>query len=136
MGKGFALQFKLKFPKNFREYKKMCKRGDIEPGRVFVFDRGELFEVDQGPQYIINFPTKTHWRKPSKLEYIEMGMDALVEEVQQRDIDSIAIPPLGYGNGGLDWEDVEATIERHMEALPDVHVVLYPTGLRARRRRR
>lgn len=128
MGKGIALQFKLKLPENFREYEKVCKRGDLEPGRVFVFDRGKLFEEDQGPQYIINFPTKTHWRKPSKLKYIEMGMDALVEEVQQRGIESIAIPPLGCGNGGLDWEDVEATIERHMEALPGVHVVLYPPG--------
>ena len=128
MGKGIALQFKLKFPENFREYEKVCNRGDLEPGRLFVFNRGELLEENQGPQYIINFPTKTHWRKPSKLEYIETGMDALVEEVQQRDIDSIAIPPLGCGNGGLDWEDVEAIIERHMKALPDVRVVLYPPG--------
>ncbi len=128
MGKGIALQFKQKFPENFREYKKVCDRGDLEPGRLFVFDRGELFEEKQEPQYVINFPTKTHWRKPSRLEYIEQGMDALVEEVQQRDIESIAIPPLGCGNGGLDWEDVGAIIERHMEALPDVRVVLYPPG--------
>lgn len=128
MGKGIALQFKLKFPENFRAYEKVCNQDELEPGRVFVFDRGELFEGDQGPQYIINFPTKTHWRKPSKLEYIEQGMDALVEEVQQRKIESIAIPPLGCGNGGLDWEDVEAIIERHMEVLSDVRVVLYPPG--------
>jgi O-acetyl-ADP-ribose deacetylase (regulator of RNase III) len=128
MGKGIALQFKLKFPENFRAYEKVCNQDDLEPGRLFVFDRGQLFEEDQGPQYIINFPTKTHWRKPSKLEYIEMGMDALVEEVQKRDIESIAIPPLGCGNGGLDWEDVETIIERHMEALPSVRVVLYPPG--------
>ncbi|MFB6285663.1 MAG: macro domain-containing protein [Candidatus Bipolaricaulia bacterium] len=128
MGKGVALQFKLKFPENFRAYEKVCNQDELEPGRVFVFDRGELFEGDQGPQYIINFPTKTHWRKPSKLEYIEQGMDALVEEVQQRKIESIAIPPLGCGNGGLDWEDVEAIIERHMEVLSDVRVVLYPPG--------
>lgn len=93
MGKGIALQFKQTFPENVREYKKVCDRGDLEPGRLFVFDRGELFEGDQEPQYVINFPTKTHWRKPSKLEYIEQGMDALVEEVRQRDIESIAIPP-------------------------------------------
>jgi O-acetyl-ADP-ribose deacetylase (regulator of RNase III) len=128
MGKGIALQFKLKFPENFRAYETVCNQDELEPGRLFVFDRGQLFEENDGPQYIINFPTKTHWRKPSKLEYIEQGMDALVEEVQQRDIESIAIPPLGCGNGGLDWEDVEAIIERHIEALPEVRVVLYPPG--------
>lgn len=128
MGKGIALQFKLKFPENFRAYKKVCNQDELEPGRLFVFDRGQLFEEDRGPQYIINFPTKTHWRKPSKLEYIEGGTDALVEEVQQRDIESIAIPPLGCGNGGLEWEEVGAIIEQRMEALPDVRVVLYPPG--------
>lgn len=126
MGKGIALQFKLKFPENFRAYKQVCDREELEPGRLFVYNRGGLFEEEPGPQYIINFPTKTHWRPPSELEYIEAGMEALVEEVQQRGIESIALPPLGCGNGGLDWEDVESIIERHMEALPDVRVVLYP----------
>lgn len=128
MGRGIALQFKLKYPENFRAYKKVCDRRELEPGRMFVFDRGELFKEEPGPQYIINFPTKTHWRPPSKIEYIEAGMEALVKEIQQRDIESIAIPPLGCGNGGLNWKDVEAIIEQHVAALPMVRVVLYPPG--------
>lgn len=128
MGKGIALQFKLKFPENFREYKKVCDRDDLKPGRLFVFDRGELLSDENGPQYIINFPTKTHWRSRSKLEYIESGMEALIKEVKQRDIASVAIPPLGCGNGGLDWEDVGAIIESHADALPNVRFILYPPG--------
>ena len=128
MGKGLALQFKLKYPENFRAYAKVCNKGELEPGQLFVFDRGQLFEADQQPRYIVNFPTKKHWRPPSKLDYIEHGMEALVNEVQQRGIKSVAIPPLGCGNGGLDWDDVETIIRRHMEALPDTRVVLYPPG--------
>lgn len=128
MGKGIALQFKLKFPENFRAYKKVCAQDDLKPGRLFVFDRGGLLDKAERPQYIVNFPTKTHWRSPSKLEYIEEGMRALVGEVRRRDMRSIAIPPLGCGNGGLDWEDVEAIIKRHVDALPDMRIVLYPPG--------
>jgi len=128
MGKGIALQFKLKFPENFRHYKKVCDRGDLEPGRLFVFDRGELIENDGEPRYIINFPTKKHWRSPSKLEYIEAGMQALIEELKQRNITSVAIPPLGCGNGGLDWTDVGGVIKSQADALPDVRFVLYPPG--------
>lgn len=128
MGKGIALQFKQKFPENFKAYKRVCNRDELEPGRLFVHDRGELFEDVDGPQYIINFPTKTHWRSPSKLEYIESGMDALVEEVKSRQIQSVAIPPLGCGNGGLEWDDVGAIIESHAEKMPDVRVVLFPPG--------
>ena len=133
MGKGIALQFKLKFPGNFRRYKKVCDRGELEPGRLFVFDRGDLIEGDgHGPRYVVNFPTKTHWRSPSKLSYIEDGMDALVREVERRRIASIAIPPLGCGGGGLDWGDVEAIITSRFEALPGVRVVLFPPGYRPR----
>lgn len=128
MGRGIALQFKLKFPENFRAYEKVCRRDDLKPGRLFVFERGKLFDGKDGPDYIFNFPTKKHWRSPSRLEYVEKGMEALVEEVQERGITSIAIPPLGCGNGGLDWEDVEAIIERQVKALPGVRVILYPPG--------
>lgn len=128
MGKGIALQFKLKFPENFRQYKRVCDRGDLEPGRLFVFDRGELFGDDQRPRYVVNFPTKKHWRSKSRLEYIESGMEALVREVEQREIESIAIPPLGCGNGGLDWSNVEPIIERRFAPLSDVHVIVYPPG--------
>lgn len=128
MGKGIALQFKLKFPENFRAYEKVCKHDDLQPGRLFVFERGKLFKEKEGPDYIVNFPTKKHWRSPSRLEYIEKGMDALVREIKELKITSIAIPPLGCGNGGLDWEDVEAIIEQKMEAVPEVRVILYPPG--------
>lgn len=128
MGKGIALQFKQKFPDNFRQYKRVCDRGDLEPGTLFVHDRGELFGDSGGPRYIINFPTKTHWKKPSKLEYIASGMDALIDEMQARGVESIALPPLGCGNGGLDWSEVRAIIESHAKRVPDVHFVLFPPG--------
>lgn len=128
MGKGIALQFKRKFPQNFRAYEKVCKNDALKPGRVFVHDRGALFASDQAPRYIVNVPTKTHWRRPSELAYIEAGMEALVDEIQQRGIASVAIPPLGCGNGGLEWERVEAIIQHHMQAVPATRVVLYPPG--------
>ena len=131
MGKGIALQFKQKFPQNFRRYEKVCKNDALKPGRVFVYDRGALFTSDQAQRYIVNFPTKTHWRLPSEIEYIEEGMRSLVDEIQQRDITSVAIPPLGCGNGGLEWPHVEAIIQQQMQAVPDTRVVLYPPGARS-----
>lgn len=132
MGKGIALQFKLRFPENFKQYKTVCDADELEPGEVFVFDRGDLFgdeETDSGrPRYIINVPTKTHWKNPSKLEYIEAGMEALVQEIEARNIASIAIPPLGCGNGGLDWDDVRPIIESHLDPLPEVRTVLFAPG--------
>lgn len=132
MGKGIALQFKQKFPQNFRRYEKVCKNDALQPGRVFVHDRGALFTSDQAQRYIINVPTKTHWRRPSEIEYIEGGIEALVDEIQQRGIVSVAIPPLGCGNGGLEWARVEAIIQHHMQAVPDTRVVLYPPGAYSR----
>ena len=132
MGKGIALQFKQKFPQNFRRYEEVCKNDALKPGRVFVHDRGALFSDDQAQRYIVNVPTKTHWRLPSEIEYIEEGMQALVDEVQQRGITSVAIPPLGCGNGGLEWTHVEAIIRQQMQAVTDTRVVLYPPGARSR----
>lgn len=131
MGRGIALQFKLKYPENFKHYAKACKRGELRPGKLFIFDRGRLLKTGgappDGPRFIINFPTKRHWREKSRLSYIRDGMAALVDEVHARGIRSIAIPPLGCGNGGLDWKEVRTIIESAMEeGAPNVKVLLYP----------
>src|SRR4051812_42763684 len=99
MGKGLALQFKRRFPENFRAYAAACKRGEVAIGRMFVT---EMYGPTP-PRYLINFPTKKHWRDPSQLEYVRAGLAALVGEIRTRGIRSIAVPPLGCGNGGLAW---------------------------------
>lgn len=125
MGRGIALQFKKAFPEVFKVYESACKRGEIQPGTVLTCDLNRL----DPPHYVINVPTKKHWRSKSKLEYVEAGLDALVDEVQRLGLKSIAIPPLGSGLGGLDWNEVRPRIERAFEALPEVQVYLYePTG--------
>lgn len=121
MGKGIALQFKKAFPENFKAYEQACKTGEVRPGRMFMFDVGKL----QNPRYIINFPTKRHWKGKSKLEDIESGLRALVELVGRLGIKSLAIPPLGCGNGGLDWAVVYPMISRAFEVLPEVRVLVY-----------
>jgi len=125
MGKGIALQIKKRFPENFKAYEAACRREEVKPGRMFVFETGQMFN----PRYIINFPTKRHWRGKSRYEDIESGLKALVREVRQRKIRSIAIPPLGSGLGGLQWNRVKAMIEAAFEEMPDVRVKLYePKG--------
>lgn len=125
MGKGIALQFKQAFPANFRAYEAAAKAGMVTPGRMLVHDHGMLIQ----PRYVINFPTKRHWRGKSRMEDVEAGLAALVEEVRERGIRSIAVPPLGCGLGGLDWSEVRPRIEAAFAALPDVDVHLYaPTG--------
>jgi O-acetyl-ADP-ribose deacetylase (regulator of RNase III) len=125
MGRGIALQFKRAFPANFKAYAAACRQGLVQPGRMFVYDTGELIS----PRYIINFPTKRHWRGKSRIEDIETGLSALVDEIRQRKIRSVAIPPLGSGLGGLDWVQVRPLIEQALAALPDVEVVVFePSG--------
>ena len=125
MGRGIALQFKRVFPANFTAYEAACRLDAVKPGRMLVFETGYL----TGPRYIINFPTKRHWRGASRMGDIESGLRALVDEVHQRGIRSIAVPPLGCGLGGLDWRDVRPRIERAFEALPDVRVLVFePVG--------
>ncbi len=125
MGRGIAAQFKRAFPTSFASYRVACERGEVVPGRMHVVETGEL----TGPRYVINFPTKRHWRGKSRLDDIERGLAALVAEVRQRHIRSLAIPPLGCGLGGLDWQDVRPRIEAAFEDLPDVRVLLFePTG--------
>jgi O-acetyl-ADP-ribose deacetylase (regulator of RNase III) len=125
MGKGIALQFKKTFPENFKAYVAACQRKEVKPGRMFVFETGQMFN----PRYIINFPTKRHWRDKSRFEDIESGLKALVRELRQRKIRSIAVPPLGSGLGGLQWSRVKAMITAAFEEMPDVRVKLYePKG--------
>lgn len=125
MGRGIALQFKKAFPENFKAYASACKNDEVQPGRMFVFETGQL----TNPRYIINFPTKRHWRGKSRIEDIETGLKALVTTIRQYDIHSIAIPPLGSGLGGLDWSEVKTRIETALQPLTDVHIIIYePRG--------
>ena len=125
MGKGIALQFKQRWPQNYKDYEAACKRGELEPGKVFIHDRGEWSE----PRFIINFPTKIDWRGKSKIEYIEQGLRDLVSQVERLRIKSIALPPLGCGNGGLDWQTVKHLIVDAFKSSTDVHVNLFePKG--------
>lgn len=121
MGKGLALQFKKAFPDNFAKYSHACKLGDIVCGSVFIVYRG----VTASPRWIINFPTKNHWRSPSKLAYIEVGLEHLVEKIDLLNIRSLAIPALGCGEGGLAWADVQPLIVQAFKDLPNVHVKLF-----------
>ena len=107
MGKGIALMFKEQFPRNFEAYARACDAGEVRIGKMFVTENKELF----GPRWIINFPTKTHWRVKTKIEWVEDGLKDLVRVIREKEIQSIAIPPLGCGNGGLDWSDVRPLIE-------------------------
>ena len=125
MGKGIALMFKEAFPENFQAYKKACDRREIEVGQMFVTERRQLI----GPRWIINFPTKKHWRNPSKMEWIERGLEDLQRIIREKGIRSIALPPLGSGNGGLDWSEVREKIEVSLSKLSDVEVTVYePTA--------
>ncbi len=125
MGRGIALQFKKAFPENFKFYERACERGDVRLGSMLVYDTDRL----TGPRYIINFPTKRHWKSKSQLEDIETGLQALVRTVRELDIQSIAIPALGCGLGGLNWSAVRCRIESAFEAVPGVQVMLFePSG--------
>jgi len=121
MGKGIALMFKERFPKNYQAYVAACERGEVQIGKMFVTSNDEL----KGPRWIINFPTKKHWRQPTKLEWVEAGLAALKDVVIERGIRSIAIPPLGCGNGGLDWKVVRPLIEATFDELQAVDIIVY-----------
>jgi O-acetyl-ADP-ribose deacetylase (regulator of RNase III) len=119
MGKGIALQFKKAFPDNFAAYERACKAGEVVTGRVHVVSR------PAPPRFIINFPTKQHWRHPSRLAYVRDGLQDLTARVRELGIRSIAIPPLGCGNGGLDWADVRPLVVGAFAPLAEVRVVLF-----------
>ena len=121
MGRGIALQFRDAYPENFKKYKAACDARELQPGKMLVFDRAPR----EKPRYIINFPTKIDWRSKSRLAYIEQGLAAIVAEIQARNIQSVALPPLGCGLGGLKWNDVQPRIEAAFAPLPEVRVLLF-----------
>lgn len=120
MGKGVALMFKERFPTASKRYIAASKEGQVRVGKVFVTESEELF-----PKWIIHFPTKKHWRNPSKLDWIRDGLRDLVRVVRERGITSIAIPPLGCGNGKLDWADVRPLIEEAFAPFAGIEVLVY-----------
>jgi O-acetyl-ADP-ribose deacetylase (regulator of RNase III) len=122
-GKGIALMFKEAFPDNFRAYEAASKAGQIEPGGLFITERQDML----GPRWIINFATKKHWRNPSRLDWIKAGLATLRREITERAIRSIAVPPLGAGNGGLDWADVRPLIATALGDLDCDVIVFEPT---------
>ncbi len=125
MGKGIALQFKQAFPQNYEEYRKACQQGGVVPGKMFVVPTDRL----SNPRFIVNFPTKRHWKGKSRMEDITTGLTDLVDFVRKEGIRSIAIPPLGCGNGGLDWEEVRPKIMAALANLPNVKVLVFtPDG--------
>ncbi len=121
MGKGIALQFKNAFHSNYKAYIEACRRNEIEIGKVFIYKDSNL---NTGSKYIINFPTKKDWRKPSEYSFIDSGLDDLVRVLKEYKIKSVAMPPLGAGNGGLEWEKVKKIIEKKLSNL-DVEIVVY-----------
>ncbi len=121
MGKGIAQMFREAFPDNNRAYEEACRRQEVRVGHVFVTRNTTLI----GPRWIINFPTKQHWRHPSKLEWIREGLADLAKVIQSEGIQSIALPPLGCGNGGLQWDHVRREIVAALGAVADVDVLVY-----------
>lgn len=122
MGKGLALQFKKAFPLNFEAYKSACDSQSFSVGDVLSVSLQSL----NPPYYIINFPTKAHWKGKSKLEFIDTGLDALVSEVQKLDLKSVSLPALGSGLGGLDWEQVKSLIENKLSEVKGVEWRIFP----------
>ena len=124
MGRGVALQFKNTYPDNFKAYRAACDRGEVQPGLMFVFQSSQL----GNPRYIINFPTKRHWRSKSRFADVESGLDALAREIRQRGIKSVAVPPLATGLGGLAWKQVRPAIESSLGDLEGVTVTVFEPG--------
>jgi len=122
MGKGVALMFKEAFPENFRIYEAACKSGEMQVGKMLVTEREDLLS---GPRWIINFPTKKHWRNPSKMEWVTEGLEDLKRAIAIRGIKSVALPPLGSGNGGLDWQQVRSRMEASLQSMPNVDFLVY-----------
>lgn len=124
MGKGIALQFKKAYPDMFAEYERASKHGELRLGRIHVYETGRM-----RPRFILNFPTKKHWRSRARLRDIQLGLDDLITQVRALNIASIAVPPLGSGHGGLEWNDVRPVIVDALDELDDVDVFLYvPAG--------
>lgn len=126
MGKGIALMFREAFRENTRAYEAACKAKAVKVGTMLVVREKDLLT---GTRWIINFPTKRHWRNPSKMEWIREGLKDLSRVLRENHIRSVAVPPLGCGNGGLQWSEVKQEIERELAKLEDVDVIVYaPTS--------
>lgn len=127
MGKGLALLFKNKFPHMFNAYKNACRKKEVKTGQMHIWKNPESRTDDKArPVYVVNFPTKDHWKQPSQMEWIICGLQNLVEEIKEKGITSIGIPPLGCGLGGLNWYQVRAEIQRvHDLHWSDIRVVVY-----------
>jgi len=121
MGKGIALMFKDRFPNNMKLYAAACKAKQVQTGKMFVTEAGEL----SGPRWIINFPTKQHWRAKSKMEWVEEGLSDLRRFLVENHVASVAIPPLGAGNGGLNWPEVRQRIEAVLGDMDGVDVLVF-----------
>jgi O-acetyl-ADP-ribose deacetylase (regulator of RNase III) len=124
MGKGIALMFKDRFPDNYRQYRAACKAGEVQTGRLFITEPNEL----GGPRWVVNFPTKQDWRAKSRLEWISAGLIELRRFLQEQQVRSIAVPPLGAGNGGLEWPTVRAEIEQALRDVDAEIIVFEPTA--------
>jgi len=125
MGKGVALQFKIAFPQMFKEYQKACKLGQVKIGKMYVYRNNPT----SNPKFIINFPTKIHWKQDSDIEFIREGLQSLLEVIKINNIKSIALPPLGCGMGGLNWIEVLPLIHQAFKELPDVQVLVFPPNV-------
>lgn len=121
MGKGIALQFRKKYPQMYMEYKKACDRHELQPGKMHVYDLGE----GNKPRYIINFPTKRHYRDNSRLDDIKSGLIALVKELRERNIKTVAIPALGCSNGKLNWGQVRPFIQTTFKFTEEIKAFIY-----------
>ncbi len=121
MGAGLALQFKNRYPDNYKFYVKAWKDGQFESGDIFC----HILEGKGNPKFILNFPTKRHWRDPSKIEYIQEGLQTLAVSIQLNEIKSIGIPALGCGLGGLDWKDVKPLMDEHLSVFDDVKIIVF-----------
>lgn len=121
MGAGIALQFKKAYPENYKLYEKASKADKIQIGKIFVTETGKI----TNPKYIINFPTKQHWRNPSKLSWIKEGLIDLRNFILQKKVKSIAIPPLGCGNGKLNWKDVKPLILDAVSDIPELNSIIF-----------
>lgn len=117
MGKGVALEFKMRYPKMFNDYKIKCDQGDVKAGQPYLWE-------DDSVQ-VLNFPTKRHWKDGSLLQDIEDGLKYLTENYEQMGLQSLAMPALGCGLGGLEWSEVQPLIVKHLGAIPDLDVYVY-----------
>lgn len=117
MGKGLALQFKNQFPENFKLYKQLCDEGGLQPGKLLL--------VEESDHLIINFPTKRHWKDKSLIEDIDTGLKVLAQQIIKKKIQSIAIPALGCGLGGLEWDQIKTLLNLYLHNIEDIQIIIY-----------